>query len=69
MNATNIKVTATSLTGEPYIEFTYTADPFGLRRPYLLHQQCAHLEQLSLYPIDKPEIADADKFIKSFRHF
>ncbi|MDB5282409.1 MAG: hypothetical protein JWO06_1484 [Bacteroidota bacterium] len=67
MGATKVTTLATMLTGDPYIEFTFSSDDFiGKERVYYI--KGFQYSLISLFPLKKGIGPEADKFLKSFKH-
>ena len=67
MAVTKSATTATNLTGDPYIEFTFSNDQFtGKDRIYFINKY--QYSVVTIFDIKEGLGPDADKFIKSFKH-
>ena len=67
IKATFSATTATYLGKDPYIEFSFTSNEFaGKGRIYVINM--FQYSIITLFPITSGISADADKFIKSFKH-
>ena len=67
LNAANIVTTATVLTGNPYIEFTFRSGEFsGKARVYIINK--VQYSILAIFSSDKGLRLFGDRYIKSFQH-
>ena len=66
MNATNVTTLETHLEGNPYIEFTFSAENIiGKDRIYFINK--FQYSIITMFPIKKGMSPNADKFITSFK--
>ena len=67
MKTTEVNTLAINLEDEPYIEFTFKGEDFaGKDRIYIINKFQYSL--ISMFPLRKENLPDADKFIHSFKH-